>query len=172
MTRDHKERGVWESCSWEGDEERSSVLLLRSPQVVLVPWTAVFSGINWFGQGELYWGINNSSIGISGSKMSPHYALAETHQGATWVFPSFTADFPFRKFAFMQLYNIQSKPVLVFPSHVYRLQNTPFKSCLNFIFSIMLHFLLPCFLRGFIRKLRGFLLHSLEFAEYFPAVWK
>lgn len=76
------------------------------------------------------------------------------------------------RFAFMRLYNIQSKPVLVFPSHVYRLQNTPFKSCLNFNFSIVLHFLLPCFLRGFISKLRGFLLHSLEFAEYFPATWK
>lgn len=76
------------------------------------------------------------------------------------------------RFAFMQLYNIQSKPVLVFPSNFYRLQNTPLKSCLNFNFSIMLHFLLPYFLKGFIRKPRGFLLHSLEFAKYFPATWK
>lgn len=39
MTRDHKEIGVWESCSWEDDEESCSFLLLKE-------FTSSFSPVN------------------------------------------------------------------------------------------------------------------------------
>jgi len=87
-------------CSWQDDEERSFILLLRSSQVMLDLRTAVFWGINCSGYGDLYEGVINSSVDIQGSNIITTLSSGLNTLENSMAFTQPCSCLPFQKVCF------------------------------------------------------------------------